>query len=316
MQSGILQDSNRSLLDEIINGLECPQKYIPSKLFYDERGSQLFDQICELDEYYLTRTELSIIENNINEITQLIDEDTLFIEFGSGSSIKTMRILENIDKTAGYVPIDISEEHLKNSVSKLKSDFPDLDIFPIAADFTNPIQFPDIFRNVTRRVLFFPGSSIGNFTDEESRKFMHIASINCGPEGGLLIGIDMFKDKDIIESAYNDSKGITAEFNLNILSRINNEFGADFKLDNFSHRAVFYQKKSRIEMYLVSNAEQNVRLNGSTINFQKNESILTEYSHKYTLENFKCIVEDYFEIDNIWTDDKKFFSLLYLKKKN
>jgi len=316
MQSGILHDSDRTLLDEIINGLKSPQKYIPSKLFYDERGSQLFDQICELDEYYLTRTELSIIENNINGITHLIDENTLFIEFGSGSSLKTRRILKNIHKTAGYIPIDISEEHLKNSVSLLKSEFPNLDIFPIAADFTKPIQFPDIFKDVTRRVLFFPGSSIGNFTDEESKKFIHIASVNCGSEGGLLIGIDMLKDKDIIESAYNDSKGITSEFNLNILSRINTDFGAGFNLDNFSHNAVFNQKKSRIEMYLVSNAEQNVRLNGSTIKFQKNESILTEYSHKYTLENFRSIVEEYFEIEDIWTDDKKFFSLLYLKKKN
>lgn len=316
MQSGILQDSNRSLLDEIINGLKCRQKYIPSKLFYDERGSKLFDQICELDEYYLTRTELSIIENNIDQITQLIDENTLFIEFGSGSSLKTRRILERIDKTAGYVPIDISEEHLNNSVSELRSDFPELDIYPIAADFTNPIQFPDIFGDVKRRVLFFPGSSIGNFTDEESKKFIQIASINCGPEGGLLIGIDMFKDKEIIESAYNDSKGITAEFNLNILSRINNDFEADFIPDNFTHNAVFNNEKSRIEMYLVCNAEQNVRLNGTTITIQKNESILTEYSHKYTLENFNRIIEDYFEIDKIWTDDKKFFSLLYLKKKN
>jgi dimethylhistidine N-methyltransferase len=287
MQSGILQDSNRTLLDEIINGLKSPQKYIPSKLFYDEKGSQLFDQICELDEYYLTRTELSIIENNINGITQLIDKNTLLIEFGSGSSLKTRRILENIDKTAGYIPIDISEEHLNNSVLQLRSEFQDLDIFPIAADFTNPIQFPDIFSDATRRVLFFPGSSIGNFTNEESKKFIHIASINCGPEGGLLIGIDMFKDKDIIESAYNDSKGITSEFNLNILSRINNDFNSDFNLDNFSHDAVFNDEKSRIEMYLVSNAEQNVKLNGTTINFQKNETILTEYSHKYTMEMFR-----------------------------
>jgi len=316
MQSGILQDTDQSLLDEIIYGIKSSQKYLPSKLFYDEKGSKLFDEICELEEYYITRTEISIIEENIDAITDLIDEDTLFIEFGSGSSLKTSRILENIDKAAGYIPIDISEEHLNNSVNKLRSDFPGLDIYPIAADFTNPIRFPDIFSNVSRRILFFPGSSIGNFTLEESRKFMQIAAVNCGTDGGMIIGIDMFKDKDIIEAAYNDTKGVTAEFNLNILERINSEFGADFKLDNFYHQAVFNEKNSRIEMFLVSNIDQTVKLNGSKADIKENELILTEYSHKYTLEKFESIVEDYFEIDKIWTDQKKFFSLLYLKKKN
>ncbi len=316
MQSGILQETEQSLLDEIILGLNSPIKYLPSKLFYDERGSQLFDKICELDEYYITRTELSIIEDNIDEITELIDENTLFIEFGSGSSTKTSIILENIKSVAGYIPIDISEEHLHNSVDKLRSDFPDLNIHPIAADFTKPIDFPDIIDKVNRRILFFPGSSIGNFTYEESVKFMQIASVNCGKEGGFLIGIDMFKDKEIIEPAYNDSKGITAEFNLNILTRINNEFDADFELDNYYHHAVFNEEKLRIEMYLVSNTDHSVKLNGLTLNFKENEKILTEYSHKYTFSKFQSIVEDYFEIDKIWTDDKKFFSLFYLRKKN
>lgn len=316
MQSGILQDSSRSLLDEIITGLENREKYIPSKFFYDEKGSQLFDQICELDEYYVTRTELSIIEENIEDITDLIDLDTLFIEFGSGSSLKTRTILDNIDETAGYIPIDISEEHLHNSVSQLKADYPDLNIIPIAADFTNPIDFPDVFDNVKKRVLFFPGSSIGNFTPAESKKFMEIAAYNCGNNGGLLIGIDMFKEKEVLEPAYNDSKGITAEFNLNILSRINNDFGANFKLDNFYHHAVFNKEKSRIEMYLVSTSRQDVTLNGSTINLKKDEPILTEYSHKFTLQNFRSIIEDYFDIEKIWTDEKKYFSLIYLRKKN
>jgi dimethylhistidine N-methyltransferase len=316
MQSGILQDTDKSLLDEIIYGIKNPQKYLPSKLFYDEKGSKLFDRICELEEYYITRTEISIIEKNIDEITELINKNTLFIEFGSGSSLKTSIILENIDDTAGYIPIDISEEHLNNSVDKLRSDFPGLNIYPIAADFTNPIQFPDIFKNVSKRILFFPGSSIGNFTIEESKKFMEIAAFNCGSEGGLLIGVDMYKEKEILEAAYNDSKGVTAEFNLNILERINNEFGSDFNLDNFYHRAIFNEEKSRIEMYLVSTSDHTVKLDGTTVDFKANETILTEYSHKYTLENFKSIVNDYFEIDKIWTDQKKFFSLLYLKKKN
>lgn len=316
MQSGILQETEKSLLDEIIHGLNYPQKYLPSKLFYDEKGSKLFDKICELDEYYITRTELSIIEENIDEIAELIDANTIFIEFGSGSSIKTSIILENIDKAAGYIPIDISEEHLINSVEKLRSEFPDLDIYPIAADFTNPIDFPDLIDNAKRRVLFFPGSSIGNFTFEESKKFMQIAALNCGSEGGFLIGIDMFKDREIIEPAYNDSKGITAEFNLNILAHINNKFDADFDLENFYHHALFNEDKMRIEMYLVSIIDQSVKLNGSIVNFRKNEKILTEYSHKYTFDKFKSMVEDYFEIEKIWTDDKKFFSLFYLRKKN
>lgn len=312
MDSGLLTPEKKSLTDEILIGLTNRQKYLPSKLFYDKRGSELFDQICELEEYYPTRTELKIMRDNIKEIASLFDSNTLFIEFGSGSSLKTRLLLDNIDVIAGYVPIDISEEHLNISTRKLKDTYPRLNIVPLAADYTKPLEFPQIHKPVDNKIAFFPGSTIGNFTNQEAEKFLEIVANDLGDNGGLIIGVDLAKDKSIIEKAYNDKKGITAEFNLNILRRINNEFSTDFNLANFEHLAFFNEKESRIEMHLISKVDQLVNLEDDTISFRKGESILTEYSHKYTLESFDQISRNYFTINKVWIDPDKYFAVIYL----
>lgn len=305
--SNINEDFN-----EIVAGLSREQKSLPSKLFYDEKGSKLFDKICELDEYYPTRTELKIMEDYIDEITSVFDNETLFIEFGSGSSLKTRLLLEHLDQIAGYIPVDISEEHLHKSVQKLHEDFPGLDIYPVAADYTKPLKLPAITKKVEHKIAYYPGSTIGNFTIEEAKKFLKQIAELVGDRGGLLIGIDLTKDKKILEAAYNDSKGITAEFNLNILERLNKEFCFDFKPDNFYHKAYYNEDQNRIEMHLISSADQQFGSNSSTFKIKKGESILTEYSHKYSCESFAELASEYFSVDKVWTDDNEYFSVQFL----
>ena len=315
MQTQQLDQAQRELLDEITIGLSQVQKTLPSKLFYDEKGSKLFDLICELDEYYPTRTELKIINDNIDSIASVFEENTLFIEYGSGSSLKTRLLLDHLDSLAGYVPIDISEEHLAKTVENLQEEYPDLEIHSLAADYTKPFELPEIHHRIEHKITFFPGSTIGNFTKEEAKEFLKLIAETCGEEGGLLIGVDLHKDKDILEAAYNDKENITAAFNLNMLERINNEFGADFNLDNFRHYAYYSNVHNRIEMHLVSEEEQTVAINDEKFHFEKCETILTEYSHKYTFNDFGELAEDFFEIRRIWTDKNKYFSIQYLAVK-
>lgn len=303
------------LLEEIYTGLEKKQKKLPCKLFYDERGSKLFDLICELNEYYPTRTESIIMKNNIDDIVSVIKDNSLLIEFGSGSSIKTRLLLDNLNNLSGYVPIDISDEHLHDTVERLKDEYPELEIIPIAADYTKPFELPEIDRKVEHKIVYFPGSTIGNFTKEEAADFLKLVAETCGENGGLLIGIDLHKDKEILEAAYNDKENVTAEFNLNILERINREFGADFKISNFSHYAFYNENYKRIEMHLISKKEQTVTINDRKFIFKRGESILTEYSHKYTLNSFAELADNYFDIIKIWADKNKYFSILYLSVK-
>lgn len=315
MDSGLLSTENKTLLEEILRGLNSSQKYLPSKLFYDEKGSILFDQICELDEYYPTRTELKIFQDNIDEIRSIFNAETLFIELGSGSSYKTKFLLEHIPHLAGYIPIDISEEHLLKSAENLKTLFSNLDIYPLAADYTKPLQLPPINKSVKHRIAFYPGSTIGNFTSEEAKEFLNIIADECERGGGLLIGVDLVKDKTIIEKAYNDSKGVTAQFNLNILERINREFEGEFDLNNFEHHAFFNHEFNRIEMHLVSKQDQIVKVDDNQFQFNQNESILTEYSHKFTLDGFADLASDSFIVKKVWTDENKYFSVQYLDVK-
>lgn len=226
-------------LEEIIEGLSQKQKSLPSKFFYDQKGSELFDQICELDEYYQTRTEAKIMTDNIDQITTVFENNTLLIEFGSGSSLKTRLLLEHLPNLSGYIPIDISEDHLLKSAKQLRFDFPDLEIIPLIADYTRPLEFPPIHREVEHKVTFFPGSTIGNFQPEQAKEFLRVIADECGQNGGLLIGVDLKKEERILYDAYNDLKGITADFNINILRRINREFDADFVLNYFDHEAVY-----------------------------------------------------------------------------
>lgn len=303
------------LLDEIQKGLSQKQKTLPSKLFYDEKGSKLFDMICELEEYYPTRTESMIMKNNIDDIVSVFQENSLFIEYGSGSSMKTRLLLDNLKYLSGYVPIDISEEHLMKTAERLKDEYPDLEIIPLAADYTKAFTLPAIHKKIDHKITYFPGSTIGNFKKDEAVKFLKQIAEACGENGGLLIGIDLHKDKDILEAAYNDKENITADFNLNLLERLNREFGADFEISNFRHKAYYNEEEKRIEMHLISEDEQTVTINGRKFYFNKCETILTEYSHKYTLSGFSELAGGYFDISKIWTDNKQYFAVLFLAVK-
>jgi dimethylhistidine N-methyltransferase len=307
--------TQNGILDEVINGLNQEQKQLPTKLFYDEKGSALFNEICELEEYYPTRTEMQIMQDNIEEIGSLLGEGTLLIEFGSGSSTKIRLLLEHIPGLAGYVPMDISAELLIQSAELLRKDYPGLNIYPLAADYTKDFDLPFIEQPYDHIAAYYPGSTIGNFKPNEARIFLKRVAKIIGKNGGMLIGVDLKKDRKTLEAAYNDAKGITAEFNLNILTHINNKLYSNFDANKFRHFAFYNEKESRIEMHLLSNKEQKVRLNGFSLHIKKDENILTEYSYKYSVEEFAQLVSDIFEVRKIWTDKNNFFSIQYLRVK-
>jgi len=299
--------------DDVVQGLQQPGKSIPSKYFYDERGSQLFDQISELEEYYLTRTEMAIMRQYAAEMAEHIGPGCLLIEYGSGSSRKTRLLLDHLREPAAYVPIDISREHLARSAATLASDYPDLHVHPVCADYTGPFTLPACDRPVTRRVAYFPGSTIGNFSIEEAGAFLKQVAALCGKGGGLLIGVDLKKDPAVLARAYNDRQGVTAAFNLNLLERINRDLGTDFQLDQFRHQATYNQELGRIEMRLVSRQPQVVHLGDVAIPFSEGEAILTECSYKYALDEFAQLAAPAgFMVERVWTDERCFFSVQYL----
>lgn len=306
------EPEKEDLLYEVLEGLGKTQKQLPCKLFYDKRGSALFDQICELEEYYPTRTEISIMEDNIEGICNTLGESCLLIELGSGSSIKIRLLLENLRNPSGYVPIDISEEHLMESVKTLARDYPALRIMPVYADYTQPFSLPNFYFPYSRKVVYYPGSTIGNFPPEAASGFLGRTAKWAGKGSGLLIGVDLVKDVKTLENAYNDREGVTAEFNLNILRRLNREIGTDFKLRNWEHMAFYNAAENRIEMHLVSLVNQKVQVNGTAFRFRQDETILTEYSYKYTLEGLRDLVSDSYRVDRVWTDKNKKFSVQYL----
>lgn len=306
------EPEKEALVNEVLEGFNNRQKRLPCKLFYDKEGSSLFDEICGLDEYYLTRTELGIMKDNIAGIAGSLGEGCLLIELGSGSSIKIRLLLDNLKDPAGYVPIDISEEHMVDSVGSLASDYPDLRIMPVYADYTQAFRLPEFRFPYSRKVVYYPGSTIGNFSPPGARRFLRNVAKWAGSGSGLLIGVDLVKDRETLENAYNDSKGVTAKFNLNMLKRLNREIGTDFKMDKWKHEAFYNTDESRIEMHLASLADQMVRVNGSSFLFRKDETILTEYSYKYTLESFKEMVSGSYKVKRVWTDDDRKFSIQYL----
>jgi L-histidine Nalpha-methyltransferase len=299
-------------LSEILAGLSAKPKALPPKFFYDERGSQLFDTICELPEYYPTRTELSIMQTHIDEIAARVGPQASLIEFGSGSSLKTRLLLERLDRLAAYVPVDISREHLTTAAESLAAEFPGVEIWPVLADFMQPFDLPDPSVMPLRNIVYFPGSTIGNFAPQDAHELLQVMYQEAGDDGALLIGVDLQKDPDLIELAYNDSAGVTAEFNLNMLARINREFGANFDLQLFRHRARYDAAHGRIEMHLVSECEQVVRLGGRSFRFARGEALLTEHSHKYTLAQFGEMARRAgFVVDAVWTDPAQLFSVQY-----
>jgi len=302
-------------LAEILEGLSRTQKSLSPKFFYDTRGSKLFDDICELPEYYLTKTELAIMRAHIDDMAALVGPQASLIEFGSGSSLKTRILLDGLDRLAAYVPVDISREHLMAAAESLAADYPDIEVWPVLADFMQPFKLPSPSVMPLRNIVYFPGSTIGNFSPEKAHSLLTVMHEEAGEDGALLVGVDLQKDKAVIERAYNDSAGVTAEFNLNVLSRINTEFGANFDVDLFRHHALYNEEHGRIEMYLISECEQTVRIGHRSFSFEKGESILTEHSHKYTLEQFGNMAHRAgFAVDTVWTDPEALFSVQYCRR--
>lgn len=299
------------LLEEALEGLTGDPKTLPCKLFYDKRGSELFEAICELPEYYLTRTEIGILRRYLGEIADVLGPRVQLIEPGSGAGTKTRLLLDALEDPVSYVPLDISKEHLREAAASIHEDYPDLEVQPVCADFHQPIHVPDPAREPERRVVFFPGSTIGNFTPAEARDFLdHMADL-AGPGGGLLIGFDRRKAPKTLIAAYDDSQGITAAFNKNLLRRLNLDLDTAFPLDGFRHEARWNEAHSRIEMHLVSTAEQTVRLGDQDVRFAEGESIRTECCHKYGPEGIAPLAER-FELVRTWTDDEDRFGIQYL----
>jgi len=299
-------------LREIIGGLQQVEKMISPKYFYDERGSQLFDQITTLPEYYPTTTELGIMRENIAEIAILVGPQASLIELGSGSSLKTRVLLEELADQAVYVPVDISEDHLLASARQIRAEFPNLEVLPVVADFTKQFALPDPTTMPLRNIVYFPGSTIGNFKHDAAHELLKVMHHESGENGALLIGVDLQKDPATIERAYNDSAGVTAEFNLNMLRHLNREYGSDFDLDAWSHDAQYNETEGRIELRLINSTTQTVNIGREIIVIDAGEGILREYSHKYTLDGFAAMAEQAgFEIAQVWTDPEQLFSVQY-----
>jgi dimethylhistidine N-methyltransferase len=305
--------SRRDFLQDVLTGLRAPSKELPCKYFYDKRGSELFDRICLLDEYYLTRSELSIMETSAPELGEQIGPGAMVVEFGSGSSVKTRYLLDALSECAAYVPVDISGEHLDIAAAELAVDYPRIEILPVCADFTRPFDLPLPTRRATHAAVYFPGSTIGNFMPERAVELLHRIAVLVGEGGGLIIGIDLKKDVAQIEAAYNDSLGVTARFNLNLLQRINDELEGDFRLDSFEHRAVYNSQLGRVEIDLVSRMDQRVTVAGEAFGFREGEAIRTEYSHKYSVQEFAALSASAgLFLHRQWTDRHDNFAVLHL----
>jgi dimethylhistidine N-methyltransferase len=299
--------------DDVLAGLAAQPKQLPCKYFYDRRGSELFERICQLEEYYPTRTEIGIMRASAHEMAAELGPGVALIEYGSGSSTKTRILLEALDDPVAYVPVDISRVPLVSSASSLDRRHADLEVLPVCADFTEAFTLPEPERPPRRRVVYFPGSTIGNFEAPAVVGFLSRIRALVGPEGGLLIGVDLMKDAAILEAAYDDRDGVTEAFNKNLLVRINRELGGDFELERFDHRAVVNQELGRVEMHLVSTRAQTVSVCGERFAFEAGESIHTENSHKFTLEGFaELATEAGLAVRCVWTDPRRLFSVQYL----
>ncbi|HMN44033.1 MAG TPA: L-histidine N(alpha)-methyltransferase [Povalibacter sp.] len=298
----------------VLEGLRRTPKELSPVWFYDEYGSTLFDSICELPEYYLTRTELAIMQAHAAEMAQIIGPQAALIEFGSGTSLKTRLLLDQLVAPVAYVPVDIAREHLIEAANTLGRDYPAVRIYPVCADFTQPFDLPKPAQAAQRRVVYFPGSTLGNFSRDQARQVLERMRAIVGAEGAVLIGIDLKKDPDILRTAYNDRAGVTAQFNLNSLRHINRELGTDFDLRGFRHEAVWNEAQSRIEMHLVSTRDQTVTVASTPIRFAQGEHLRTEFCHKYTLESFSALAASArLAATRIWMDAENKFSVQLLE---
>jgi len=301
-------------LEEVIDGLSKQPKKISPKFFYDKRGSELFDEICNQPEYYPTQTETGILLKHAEDIAEHIEPECVIVELGSGASEK-VRLLFDTLKPAGYMGVDISKDFLLNATQRLAEDFPWLDVHAVCTDFSQQLELPDQF-NGRQKLAFFPGSSIGNFEPDDAVKLLRRVANAIGEGGKLLIGVDMKKNKEILNAAYNDDAGITEEFNLNLLQRMQDELRADINVDAFSHRAFYNPERGRVEMHLVSDRDQTIEIDGDEFSFSKDESIHTENSHKYHIDEFAMLAQQAnFEVERVWTDARELFSVQLLNVK-
>jgi dimethylhistidine N-methyltransferase len=309
-----LAPGEESFRDAVFAGLSRANKRIPCKFFYDARGSALFEEICRLPEYYLTRTEIAILEDSSADIAAHMGPHCRLIEFGSGASHKVRILLQALDRPAAYVPVDISREHLRDAAIGLAEDFPSVPVIAVCADYTRPFRLPPLPGAGGKRVGFFPGSTIGNFEPDAAVAFLGNYARILGSGGEMLIGVDLKKDVEILEAAYNDRAGVTAAFNLNLLERINRELDGDLDLDGFEHVAFYNETAGRVEIYIRSLADQPARIAGTRFDFAADELIHTEYSYKYSVGEFRELAaEAGFRPVDTWTDPAELFSVHYFR---
>jgi dimethylhistidine N-methyltransferase len=307
-----LEPAASDFLAEAIAGLTSSPRTLPSKFFYDERGSELFQEICALPEYYVTRTETEILQENIAAMAESIGTGAELVGFGTGAGIKTRMLLECLEEPVAYVPVDISKQRLVQSAEELAVAMPQLEILPVCADYMQSIRLPTPARQPAHVAVYFPGSTIGNLEPATARGFLQRVCRLCAPSGGLLIGVDLQKPRKILEAAYNDSAGVTAAFNLNLLVRANRELGADFDIAQWQHRAIYNETESRIEMHLISRREQTVQLGGHAFDFAARDKIITEYSYKHTIAGFTALAESAgFRLSRTWTDPQQWFAVFH-----
>lgn len=310
-----LKPNTLTLMEEAIAGLKNDPRQLPCKYFYDREGARLFEQICTLPEYYPTRTEVGILRQFLPRMADHIGPDVRLVEYGSGEGLKIRLLLDALKRPAAYTAIDISREQLRQAATALSLDYPDIDIQPVCADYSSPLTLPVPQHAFRRTVVFFPGSTIGNFAPAEAiamlKRFAQLAKQGDEP-GGLLIGVDLKKDRRRVEAAYNDRLGITAKFNLNLLKRLNRELGANFEIEHWQHQAHWNDGKGAIEMHLISQREQQVRINGDAFDFVPGDSVHTENSFKYSIDEFiELAASAGFTPVEHWTDAERLFSVHY-----
>ena len=310
-----LHPSPDDIIGDVLAGLSQTPKRLPSKYFYDKRGSELFELITHQPEYYLTRVELALLQSSSAEIAEVVGPRAHVVEYGSGSGSKTRILLDALEDPVAYTPIEISRTALLASVERLDREFGDVEVLPVLADFTQPVPLPAPARQAEHAFVFFPGSTLGNFTNPEALSLLRAMHQTMGDRGGALLGIDLQKSPEILEAAYNDAAGVTAEFTLNMLARLNRDIDSDFDLDSFKHRAHYSIERGTIETFLVSQKPQTVHVQGNRFEFAPGEAMQVEYSHKYTDVGFAAMAaEAGLKIVSGWNDPKDWFGLRLLQR--
>ena len=299
--------------NEVLDGLAKPQKTLPAKYFYDERGSQLFEAITQLPEYYLTRTEIQLLRQHGAEIAERVGQGAVLMEYGSGASVKIRLLLEALRPDC-YVPMDISRDFLISSANKLLDDYPWLSIYAGCVDYSQPVELPHTLEQASNKLGFFPGSSMGNFTPTEAQAFVRRVRTTLGDGSHFLLGVDLDKSPEVLHAAYNDAQGVTAAFNKNILRHLNRSLRASFDENLFEHEARVNQSQSRVEMHLVSRIDQMIHIAGTTLVLRKGESLHTENSYKYRLESLEWMARQAnFALEYVWQDARGYFALILMK---